>query len=157
MIRVLFVCLGNICRSPIAEGLFLRLIEDAQLKEKVACDSAGTNSYHIGELPDVRMRTTARSKGIELQSRARAFKSEDAHVFDYILCMDEDNLQMARSLAGIEREGQFFLMRHFDPEAPDAEVPDPWYGDMNGFVECYHILDRSTRHFFDFLRKRHQL
>lgn len=158
MIRVLFVCLGNICRSPMAEGLFLKYIQDAQLTEKVACDSAGTNSYHTGDLPDRRMMATARSRGIELQSRARTFTKEDALQFDYILCMDEDNLRIARSIAkGNEREGQFYLMRHFDPLAPNAHVPDPWYGDQSDFEECYDILDRSVQHFVDFIRERHQL
>lgn len=158
MIRVLFVCLGNICRSPLAEGIFQRLVEDAQLAEKVACDSAGVNSYHIGEKPDARMIRTARSNGIELNHRARAFKADDAQTFDYILCMDEANLSMALSIAGDGvKEQQIQLMRNFDPDAPGADVPDPWYGDMDGFQECFTILDRSTRNFFEYMLKQHRL
>lgn len=158
MIRVLFVCLGNICRSPMAEGLFIRLIKEAQLTGKVTCDSAGTNSYHIGELPDRRMMATARDKGIELTSRARAFKKEDARQFDYIICMDTDNLQMARSIAKVhEGEGQFYLMRHFDPLEPGANVPDPWYGDQNDFENCYDMLNRCVQRLVDFIRERNQL
>jgi protein-tyrosine phosphatase len=155
MIRVLFVCLGNICRSPLAEGHFIKLIKKNNLSSKITCDSAGTASYHIGSLADSRTRANAVSHGLELTHHARQLHTGDFHQFDYILAMDSSNLEDINYLReGLkDNKAQIFLMRHFDPQAKNADVPDPYLGGSAGFEEVYRILERSVASFMDYLRK----
>lgn len=145
MTRVLFVCLGNICRSPAAEGVFLQLLDEAGLTGAFEVDSAGTGSWHLGEPADRRMREAASRRGIALPSRARKVSSEDFSHFDVILAMDADNLATLRRLAPPEAREKITLFRHFDPDAPDADVPDPYYGDADGFDEVLDIVTRTGR------------
>lgn len=163
MINVLFVCLGNICRSPIAEGVFKELVAQHGLADKISCDSAGTAGYHIGALPDRRMRMIADKNGITLTHQARQFTSEDFANFDYIMAMDESNyedisrvgLQKAKSSPSNQ---QLFLYRLFDPErGAENIVPDPYYGETKDFIEVYEIVERSGQSFLDFLIKKHDL
>ncbi|MEM9986667.1 MAG: low molecular weight protein-tyrosine-phosphatase [Bacteroidota bacterium] len=146
MTRVLFVCLGNICRSPMAEGLFIEKVKQAGLLDQFEIDSAGTGGWHVGDRADPRMRQTAAKHGVELPSRARKVTQEDFRHFDYILAMDESNLQDLEALAEGVPDGtaQLYKMRYFDPQAPEADVPDPYYGGQRGFEEVYEMLDRST-------------
>jgi protein-tyrosine phosphatase len=159
MIRVLFVCLGNICRSPMAEGVFRRIVEERNLQEKISCDSAGTSGFHADELPDPRMIETARAHGIELTHRSRKLQAKDFADFDYIISMDSANLDIILAMQkkaaqlGIQAHPKILMMRSFDPDVSDEaeDVPDPYYGGMNGFEEVYQMLRRACENFVDFL------
>lgn len=151
-IKVLFVCLGNICRSPMAEGVFRHLAEKKGLASQITCASAGTAAYHIGELPDQRMRKTALAHGIKLESRARQFKAADFSVFDYIVPMDASNYQNIVRLAASEKEKKkVMLMRNFDENRSGSDVPDPYYGDMEGFEEVYRILEGAAENLLGYI------
>lgn len=134
MKKVLFVCLGNICRSPAAEGSFIKLLKERNLTRDFVVDSAGTGHYHQGELPDSRMIQEAGKRDIVLPSRARQFKIEDFQKFDFIIAMDENNL---RDLKQLDRQEQWarklFLMTDFRVATNYREVPDPYYGDARDF------------------------
>jgi protein-tyrosine phosphatase len=143
MIKVLFVCLGNICRSPLAEGIFRQKTIDQGVNHLFYVDSAGTASYHIGALPDKRSREVAAKNGFELTHKARAFSETDFNSFHYIVAMDKNNLNNIKRLMPDETESKVLLMRHFDMMAKDGEVPDPYYGDMKDFEHVYDILNRS--------------
>jgi protein-tyrosine phosphatase len=141
--RICFVCLGNICRSPTAHGVMARLVEDAGLGAAIAIDSAGTGAYHVGELPDERSRAAARRRGIELTHRARQFAKADLEQFDLVVAMDQQNLRHLQRLIGGRATPALALLRSFDPTAePGAEVPDPWDGGAGGFEE---VLDQCER------------
>src|SRR5262245_33443417 len=138
--RICFVCLGNICRSPTAHGVMERLVADAGLASAIAIDSAGTAAYHIGELPHEPSRVAARRRGIELTHRARQFTRADLDRFDLVVAMDLENLERLRQLAGHRTEPPIVLLRSFDPTAErNAEVPDPWGGSDAGYEE---VLDQ---------------
>lgn len=157
MLRVLFVCLGNICRSPMAEGVFDALVRERGLEEQFYIDSAGTASYHIGALPDHRMRQTAERYSIQLTHRARQFSKKDFEDFDYILAMDGSNFMNIKRLDHAHSHGKVLIMRDFDPQKTSLDVPDPYYGDMNGFEEVYHLLWRCNTAFLDYLVREHTL
>jgi protein-tyrosine phosphatase len=140
-VKLLFVCLGNICRSPSAEGIMNHLVLEAGLSDRIICDSAGTSSYHIGASPDPRMTAAARHKGISLNSRGRQFEVKDFKQFDLILAMDRDNYQalMARDRTG-NYQDKVRLMCDFCQKFPDKEVPDPYYGGSDGFNYVIDLL-----------------
>jgi protein-tyrosine phosphatase len=144
-VRICFVCMGNICRSPTAAGVMEKLVRDAALTEQLTIDSAGTGAWHIGELPDERARAAATKRGITLDHAARQFTREDFARFDLVLAMDTDNLRHLRKLAGSRTSPpEIRLLRDFDPEAPPgAEVPDPYYGDGDAGFD--HVLDMCER------------
>lgn len=145
MKKVLFVCLGNICRSPLAEGLFAQHVHLQGLNDKIKADSAGTASYHTGELADQRTRANAASHGLGLTHRARTFRAQDWHDFDLILAMDKSNLENIKRLCpNPALLSKAKLMREYDPEADSLEVPDPYYGTEKDFEDVYQILHRST-------------
>ncbi|XDD52241.1 low molecular weight protein-tyrosine-phosphatase [Leptospira sp. WS92.C1] len=152
-IRVLFVCLGNICRSPAAEGAFLDLIQKRNLESVFTVDSCGTSRYHIGELPDPRTRQTARKRGIELTHRARQFRKEDFREFDYILTMDKSNQKDVLYLASSDEERKKVqLFRFFQKDSrKDSEVPDPYYGTLKDFDEVQNIVADVAEDFLEFL------
>lgn len=142
--KILFVCLGNICRSPMAEGLMKSKIENRSL-QNLAVDSAGTSNYHIGESPDKRMTETAAMHGIYLSSRARQFKQKDFDEFDCIIPMDQSNKNNILKLARNDKDkNKVILMREYDEKSKGSDVPDPYFGGQKGFEEVYEILDRST-------------
>ena len=139
--KLLFVCLGNICRSPAAEGVFLHLIEQRQLTDQFLVDSAGTGGWHVGNPADRRMQAAARRRGIHLPSRARQIELGDLESFDYILAMDQDNLRNVSSMAnelGPRSTAKIRLMLSHARRADMLEVPDPYYGGDQGFE---HVLD----------------
>lgn len=140
--RICFVCLGNICRSPTAEGVMRAVIEKAGLADRVVLDSAGTGAYHVGELPDPRTRAAAKRRGYTLDHHAWQFTANDFARFDLVLAMDTQNLRHLRHLAQ-GRTHDIRLFRSFDPSAGEgAEVPDPWYGGDEGF---HDVLDQCER------------
>jgi protein-tyrosine phosphatase len=153
--RVLFVCLGNICRSPLAEGLFLHELAQRGIADRYVVDSAGTGNYHLGELADPRTRANAEQHGITLTHRSRQFKVSDFEGFDLILVMDRQNLERVLHLArNGQDEGKVALLRTYDPMPDDGHVPDPWFGGEEGFETVFQILKRSTTHLLTALEAR---
>lgn len=145
--RVLFVCLGNICRSPLAENEFRRQVREAGLDGQFEIDSAGTGGYHHGEQPDRRMAATARQHGLEMTGRARQFQQSDFDDFDWIIAMDASNrADILRLARGPADRAKVRMLREFDPQAAgDLDVPDPYYGGGDGFEYVYQIVERSAR------------
>jgi protein-tyrosine phosphatase len=142
--RVLFVCLGNICRSPTAEGVMRKLVREAGLDDRITLDSAGTGGWHVGSAPDERATAAARARGIDLEGAARKVAPEDFERFDLILAMDRSNLRDLQELAPdpAARE-RVRLLREFDPAsagASDLDVPDPYYGGPGGFDEVLDLV-----------------
>jgi protein-tyrosine phosphatase len=159
MIRLCFVCLGNICRSPTAEGIMHDLVDGADLTHAIALDSAGTGAYHVGEQADPRSRSTAANRGVTLRSISRQFVSSDFEEFDYVLAMDKENLLNLESIS--ESAGStdsLFLFRSFDPESPrGADVPDPYYGGPNGFDDVFDICEAACRGLLEHIQRTHKL
>jgi protein-tyrosine phosphatase len=146
-IGVLFVCLGNICRSPLAEGVFAEVVRRAGLEARFDVDSAGTSNYHRGEAPDPRTVETAARRGVTLSHAARQITGADLHRFEYVVVMDEPNLMKVRRLAAtIRPDAELHLLRAFDEEAGgEWEVPDPYFGGADGFEDVHEMVERSCR------------
>lgn len=159
MVKILFVCLGNICRSPLAEGIFQDLIEADNLENKLSCDSAGTSGWHIGEPPDPRSEDVARENGIVLEHVGRQFSKSDFQDFDYIIAMDRSNLYDICEVKGIDQfdEKNLYLMRDFDDLETGGDVPDPYFGGPEGFPKVFDMLRRSCENLLDHVREVHQL
>jgi protein-tyrosine phosphatase len=142
--RVLFVCMGNICRSPTAHGLMRAKLQAAGLADQVEVDSAGTHAYHLGEAPDARAQAHARRRGVDLSDlRARALRDEDFAAFDLVLVMDEANRRavLARCPAGAQ--GRVKHLMAFAPHTQRTEVPDPYYGGADGFEQVLDLVDAA--------------
>lgn len=139
--KLLFVCLGNICRSPSAENIMNHLIQEAGLTNKISCDSAGTSGYHVGASPDRRMSAAAIKKEIKLLGQSRKLTPSDLQRFDLILAMDRENYQ---DILYLDREGKYenkvHLICDFATHKPDREVPDPYYGGAEGFDYVIDLL-----------------
>jgi len=159
VIRVCFVCLGNICRSPIAEGIFRRLVAEAELGSAFEVDSAGTAGYHAGEAPDVRARAAGQRAGFVVAGQARQFLVGDLARFDYVIAMDASNQAELTRLAGsVEGASKVRLLRSFDPEAsPRAPIPDPYYGGDQDFDEVVTLCDAACRQLLGRIRTEHGL
>lgn len=145
--QILFVCLGNIVRSPLAENLFRHLAAERGQDGRYVVDSAGTSAYHVGESPDRRMRQTAQKHGLEYTGRSRQVSDADLRSFDLIIAMDSSNARDLRARSSSpEQKAKIRLMREFDPEAEgDLDVPDPYYGGMEGFENTYQLVKRSVQ------------
>lgn len=145
--RVCFVCLGNICRSPTAEGIFRHLVREAGLEALFAIDSAGTGEWHAGEPPDRRATATAKRRGVTLEGAARQFRRGDFARFDLVIAMDRENRdELARMAPDEAAHAKVALLRDFDPEAPDgADVPDPYYGGARGFDDVFDLCTAACR------------
>jgi protein-tyrosine phosphatase len=151
--KVLFVCMGNICRSPAAEGAFRDLVEKAGLSGEFMIDSAGTGAWHEGEPADQRMRQAAERRGLTLTSLARAVRPDDYEHFDVILAMDTDNLRALRKRAPAAHHHKIRLFRDLDPEEPGLDVPDPYYGPEGGFEDVLDIVTRTSQALLEELRR----
>jgi protein-tyrosine phosphatase len=158
-IRVCFVCLGNICRSPTAEGVMRRLVAEARLDEHIEIDSAGTAAYHAGEPADARSAATARERGVVLTSVARPFIEGDFERFDYVLAMDRENLDALTELApNRQASARVRLLRHFDADRGDeTDVPDPYYGGPQGFDRVFEICESGCIGLLEHIRSEHGL
>jgi len=144
-IRVLFVCMGNICRSPTAEGVFRHHAEEAGLSGRLHIDSAGTHAYHTGEQPDRRARAAAERRGMSLEGiKARRVVTDDFEHFDYIIAMDEDNLVRLRDEAPTEHRAELRLFLEFGA-SDEREVPDPYYGGAAGFERVLDLVEEASR------------
>lgn len=157
-LSLLFVCMGNICRSPAAEGIMNRLLEKEGLEDRVHCDSAGTIGFHAGNPADSRMRRTASARGYELLSRSRPIERADLAQFDWILTMDNENLEDVRAL---DPSGKYHEkirpMCSFCRARAEREVPDPYYGGDRGFDQVIDLLEDACAGFLEFLKENDQI
>lgn len=163
----MFVCLGNICRSPLAEGIARKQLNENGLQDKVEIASSGTGDYHVGEDADPRARACAEKNGVPMQHTAQQLVIEHQEEFDYVLAMDEDNLANVRSLFKREGKAKVFLIRQF-AESPTPmpvsqvrphlrSVPDPYWGGDDGFQDVFDMLNSSVDHFIEYLKIQHDL
>jgi protein-tyrosine phosphatase len=155
--RVLFVCLGNICRSPTAEGAMRALVREEGLEDSIELDSAGTGNWHVGSPPDPRAIAAALARGIALEGCAREARREDFDDFDLVLAMDRSNMRELRRLApGAQALAKVRLLREFDPAsagAEDLDVPDPYHGAAGGFDEVLDLVQAACRGLLEQIRE----
>lgn len=152
---ILVVCMGNICRSPMAEGVLRRVIEEASLPRPVRIDSAGTHGYHVGQPPDARARQAASRRGIDIAAqRARQVEAEDFHRFDLILAMDQENLQRLQVLRPENPRAELKRFLEFAEDAGSLDVPDPYYGAANGFEQVLDLVELGASGLLVELRRR---
>jgi protein-tyrosine phosphatase len=155
-VRILFVCLGNICRSPTAEGVMRVLVAQAGMQDNIELDSAGTGSWHVGDPPDSRASAAARARGVELSGAARQVRPSDFAQFDLLAAMDSANLdQLLRMAPSEQARGKVHLLREFDPVSGDSrnlDVPDPYYGAAGGFDEVLDLVHAACAGLLEQLR-----
>lgn len=155
MVRVLFVCTGNICRSPVSQGVFEGVVRRAGLEGEIETDSAGTHSYHVGHPPDERAAKSALERGTDISAqRARRLEREDCERFDYVLFMDEENRRLVGPLCeGSRAETRLFM--DYAPGRPEREVPDPYYGAADGFELVLDLVEVASEGLLRDIRERH--
>ncbi len=154
MVKVLFVCMGNICRSPTAEGVFRHLVKQANASDDILIDSAGTHAYHIGEAPDGRSQETARSRNIDMsKQRARRINESDFEEFDYVLAMDESNHQDLVRICPEHLQHKVELFMNYANEFSETEVPDPYYGGPSGFDHVFDLVEDASKGLIQKLQK----
>lgn len=158
-VSVLFVCMGNICRSPTAQGVFESLVRQRGWLEHIQIDSAGTHAYHIGSSPDERSQAAALERGVDLsQQRARQVRSADFEQFNYILAMDRQNFQALQALAAnSEQRQRVYLMMDFAQRWQEREVPDPYYGGVQGFQRVLDMVEDASEGLLVHLAKQYRL
>jgi len=153
-IKVLFVCMGNICRSPTAEGVFAKLIAERGLTHFFSIDSAGTHAYHVGEAPDLRAQRAARERGVELAGiRARKVVFGDFEDFDFLLAMDNDNYGALMAACPDEHKKKIRYFLDFAPHLDVLEVPDPYYGGSYGFERVLDLVEAASEGFLQHLHE----
>jgi low molecular weight protein-tyrosine phosphatase len=158
MVKVLFVCMGNICRSPTAQGVFEHLVEGQGLSSHIRIDSAGTHAYHVGEAPDLRAMQAARMRGIELGGqRARRVSVDDFLDFDYVLAMDRSNYEDLMTLCPPAHRAKLHLFLKFASGADEDEVPDPYYGGLTGFERVLDLIELAAQGLLAEIRQQHRL
>lgn len=159
MVRVCFVCLGNICRSPTAEGVFRKMVTEAGLASAIAIDSAGTGDWHVGEPPDARATEAAQSRGVVLEGRAQHFTASHFARYDLVVAMDRDNRKNLERIARTEADrAKIRLLREFEePASRVLDVPDPYYGGMDGFAQVFEICERACAGLLDHVRASYPL
>jgi protein-tyrosine phosphatase len=156
-IKVLFVCMGNICRSPTAQGIFQQLVDEQGLGDSIKVDSAGTHSYHTGSPPDSRSQATAKARGIDLSElRARRFVSDDFREFDYVIGMDQDNIAHMQALREDDVGSEAQLMLRYSNQYTRPDVPDPYFGN-DGFDLVFDMIDDAARGLLRQIRNQHKL
>jgi protein-tyrosine phosphatase len=149
---ILFVCMGNICRSPIAESVFLHLLRERGVEHRFRVDSAGTSGYHAGDPPDPRSVATARARGVSVRGQSRPIDERDLHDFDYVIVMDAENRSdVDRLRVAVGGRARVHRLREWDPARGDLDVPDPYYGGPRGFDEVHDIVERSCAALLDHL------
>ncbi|TPQ29908.1 low molecular weight phosphotyrosine protein phosphatase [Methylomonas sp. EFPC3] len=157
-IKVLFVCMGNICRSPTAEGVFAHLVAEKNLAERFQIDSAGTHAYHIGDAPDLRAQKAARERGIELKHiRARKVVAEDFENFDHILAMDDDNHAILSEVCPQDQAHKIRRFLEYAPHLNQRDVPDPYYGGSYGFERVLDLVEQASEGFLQALQAKGDL
>lgn len=160
MIKVLFVCLGNICRSPLAEGIFKKLVSQNGLDDYFFVDSAGTSSYHCGSDPDPRSMEVAQKNHIILDHKAQQLNVQHLRDFDYIVPMDAKNMAditVLKNSLNNEKTGLILMMRNFEDNESGEDVPDPYFGEKDGFDHVFSMLSRTCKNFLEFLVEKHNI
>jgi protein-tyrosine phosphatase len=155
-VSVLFVCLGNICRSPTAHGVFQGMLDNSGLGQAISVDSAGTGDWHIGHSPDQRTAQVAASKGYDLSSlRARLVTSDDFSQFDYVIAMDGANLKDLKAMQPASYSGYLGLFLDFSAQNSYSEVPDPYYGGEDGFELVFSLVEEASRGLLEHIQANH--
>jgi len=155
-VRVLFVCMGNICRSPTAEGVFRKLHGELAPGLALQVDSAGTHAYHVGEPPDARSYAAAKARGVDISGhRGRQATFQDFHQFDYVIAMDSDNLRRLQSLRPTESRAVLRLLLEYAPDVGLLDVPDPYYGGPGGFERVLDLVEQGSRGLLEEIKNRH--
>jgi protein-tyrosine phosphatase len=158
LIKVLFVCMGNICRSPTAEGIFIKLVEEAELSSKIITDSAGTHGSHVGSPPDKRTQAAALKRGVDIHHlRARQVSLQDFVVYDYILAMDKANYYYLCAVAPESKQNKIALLLSYSEDLGIFEVPDPYSGGINGFDHVFDLCQSGAESFLKYIIKNHNL
>jgi protein-tyrosine phosphatase len=158
MIKVMFVCMGNICRSPTAHGVFRKLVQEEGFIDDIYIESSGTHAYHVGESPDRRAQQTASYRGIDLSDlRAQRVKHADFENFDYIIAMDDDNYTILSSECPAEHRNKLHMFLDFATDIPQREVPDPYYGGPGGFDHVFDLVEAGSRGLLQEIRHKHGL
>jgi len=156
LVKILFVCLGNICRSPTAEGVFRALVEREGLTDQISIDSAGVGSWHVGQSPDPRATAAARERGIDLSTqRARQVKAQDFDRFDYVIAMDSENRRDLKGICPAGGEDRLHKFLQFAPDLGIADVPDPYYGGDGGFDTVLDLIEAASAGLLDDIRANH--
>ena len=146
MVKVLFICLGNICRSPMAEGVFRNLVKNNRLDDRIFVDSAGTGSWHIGNTPDKRAQLATLKRGIDISDqRSRAITNQDIIASDYLISMDNSNIRKIKGMTMTKYERKLFRFLEFHPNSSHNDIPDPYFGDSRDFDFALDLIEKASR------------
>jgi len=156
MVKVLFVCMGNICRSPTAHGVFRALVEKEGLSRVIEIDSAGTHAYHVGSAPDKRAQATAKERGIDISDLvARRVNPDDFDLYDFVVAMDQDNYLSLSEICPDRHVDRIYMFMDFADRMRTREVPDPYYGGPSGFDRVFDLVEAASEGLLQEIRQRH--